>query len=86
VTIVDPANAHTWTIETLANDAALAGFADGPVAAARFRQRPAHVLVKCPVILKVIVVRAKFREKICLMVELLMKGNGAGVIGAFKPS
>ena len=38
VTIVDPADAMTWTIATLANVDGTAGFADGPVATARFRR------------------------------------------------
>ncbi|HVK84310.1 MAG TPA: hypothetical protein VM513_09385 [Kofleriaceae bacterium] len=37
VTIVDPANENTWTIEPLANAAGTAGFADGAAAAAKFR-------------------------------------------------
>ncbi len=36
ITEVDPANPDTWTIATLANDAGVAGFADGPAASARF--------------------------------------------------
>ena len=37
VTLVDPADENTWTIEALANVDAVVGFADGPAATARFR-------------------------------------------------
>src|SRR5262249_55142349 len=37
VTLVDPNDATTWTIATLANAAGTVGFADGPAATALFR-------------------------------------------------
>lgn len=38
ITVVDPADATTWTIAPLANVAGTEGFADGPAAGARFRE------------------------------------------------